>query len=148
LYFDTVYTFINTTQILISGLGSDKTRFLSVANVKNNVESLFSGEYAILAVGIGSNSMKEWGVMMYQNRPNPFSEQTEIMIEASDNVRIKDAMLVITDLTGRTLRNIPVNIYPGMNRFILQNDGLASGMYTYTLRVSNKIIDAGKMSVY
>lgn len=148
LYFDTVYTFINTTQILISGLGSNITRFLSVANVKNNVESLFCGEYALLAVGIGSNSMKDWGIMMHQNRPNPFSEQTEIIIEASDNVRIKDAMLIITDLTGRTLRNIPMEISPGLNQFTLRNEGLARGMYTYSMRVSNKIISAGKMSVY
>jgi Peptidase family M28 len=148
LYFDTVYTFINTTQILISGLGPDKTRFLSVANVKNNVESLFSGEYALLAVGIGSHLMLDWGIMMHQNHPNPFSEQTEIIIEASDNVNIKDAALVITDFTGRTLRKIPVEISPGMNQLILRNEGLTSGMYTYSLRVSNKIIGVGKMSVY
>jgi hypothetical protein len=147
LYFDTVYTFINTTHLLIPGLGPDKTRFLSVANVKNNVESLFSGEYALLAVGIGSNSMQDWGIIMHQNRPNPFSEQTEIIIEASVNVNIKNAMLVITDVTGRTLRIIPVKVCPGMNPFTLKNDGLASGMYTYSLRVSNKIISAGKMIV-
>ncbi len=148
LYYDTVYTFINTTQILISGLGSDKTRFLSVANVKNNVESLFSGEYALLAVGMGSHSMQDWDIMMHQNRPNPFSKQTEIIIEASDNVIIRDAVLVITDLTGRTLRNIPVEISPGMNQLTLKNEGLVRGMYTYSLRVSNKIISTGKMSVY
>jgi hypothetical protein len=148
LYFDTVYTFINTTQMLIPGLGSDKTRFLSVANVKNNVESLFCGEYMILAVGMSSNSMKDWGIMMHQNRPNPFSEHTEIMIEASDNINIKDATMVITDLTGRTLRNIPIEISPGPNLVTIKSDGLASGMYTYSLRFSNKIITIGKMSVF
>jgi hypothetical protein len=148
LYFDTVYTFINTTQMLIPGLASDKTRFLSVANVKNNVESLFCGEYMILAVGIGSNSMKEWGIMMHQNRPNPFSEQTEIIIEASDKVVIKNATLVITDLAGRNTRSIPFDISPGMNKIIVTKDGLAQGMYIYSLHLSNKIITAGKMSVY
>jgi hypothetical protein len=148
LNFDTVLTFTNMTRLIITGLDPGTTRFLSVANVKNNVESLFCGEYALLAVGIGSNSMKDWGVMLHQNRPNPFSEQTEIIIEASDNARILDAVLVITDLTGRTLRSIPVEISPGLNQLTLKNDGLASGMYTYSLRVSNKIISAGKMSVY
>jgi hypothetical protein len=148
LYFDTVYTFTNTTQIFIPGIGSEKTRFVSVANVKNNVESLFCGEYAILAAGTGSNSLKDWGILMHQNRPNPFSDQTQIIIEAADNIVIKDAVLVITDLTWRTLRNIPVEISPGMNRIILRNEGLANGMYIYSLQVLNRIISTGKMNVY
>jgi hypothetical protein len=148
LYFDTIYTFINSPQILIPGIGSDKTRFISVANVKNGVESLFSGEFPVLAVGTEDNSRKDWGILMYQNHPNPFSDQTEIIIEAADNVCTKDAVMVLTDLTGRTLRKIPVEIIPGMNTINLKKDGLESGMYIYSLQVSNKIIAAGRISVY
>ena len=148
LYFDIVYTFINPTRILIPGIGTDKTRFISVANVKNGVESLFSGEYMVLAVGMEQNSLKDWGILMRQNRPNPFSDQTEIIIEAYDNAIIKDAMLVITDLTGRILRNIPVEISPGLNTFSIKKEGLTPGMYIYSLSVSDKIIAVGRMSTY
>jgi hypothetical protein len=148
LYFDTVYTFTNSTQLHVPGIGSDRTRFISVANVRNGVESLFSGEYMVLAVGMEYNSMKDRGILMRQNRPNPFFDQTEIIIDASENTLIHDAILVITDLTGRTLRNFPVDISPGMNTINLKKDGLANGMYIYLLQVSDKIIVAGRMSVY
>jgi hypothetical protein len=148
LYFDTVYTFINSTQLFIPGIGADKTRFISVANVKNGVESLFSGEYMVLAVGMEYNSMKDWGILMRQNRPNPFSDQTEIIIETSENVVVRDAMIFITDLTGRNLRTIPFEISPGINKIKVTQDGLDPGLYVYSLHVSNMILSAGKMSVY
>jgi hypothetical protein len=47
LYFDTVYTFKNTTRLVIRGLDPAKTWHLSVSNVKNNVESLFSEEFTV-----------------------------------------------------------------------------------------------------
>jgi hypothetical protein len=148
LNFDTVLTFTNVTRLALTGLGSTTTWFLSVANVKDNVESLFSGEYLLVAVGSGSNSMKDWGILMNQNHPNPFSDQTEIIIEASENVLVSNAVLIITDLTGRTLRTIPVEIFPGTNTINLKRDGLANGMYIYSLEISNKVIGIGKMSVY
>jgi hypothetical protein len=147
LYFDTVHIFTNSTQLFVPGIGSDRTRFISVANVKNGVESLFSGEYMILAVGMEYNSMKDWGILMRQNRPNPFSDQTEIIIEASEAATIKEAALVISDLTGRTLRNIPIEMSPGMNTIFIKKEGLSPGMYIYSLRVAKNIIGIGKMSV-
>jgi hypothetical protein len=85
---------------------------------------------------------------MYQNHPNPFTQQTEIIIEASENIYITGAALIITDIIGRTIRNIPLQILPGENQFIIKNEGLAKGMYTYSLSVSDEIIATGKMSVY
>jgi hypothetical protein len=148
LYFDTVYTFTNSTQLYIPEIGSDRTRFISVANVENGVESLFSGEFLVLAVGEESGTMNDRGIRMPQNRPNPFSDKTEIVIEVPENVYIKDAILVITDLTGRNLRNIPAEISPGINTISIQKEKLANGMYIYSLQVSDKIIAAGRMSVY
>jgi hypothetical protein len=148
LYFDTIFTFTNVTKLHLHLGGSDENRYLSVANVKNNVESLFCAEYTLLPVGIGNLLMNNRGIMMYQNHPNPFNQQTEIIIESSEHINITDAVLIITDVTGRTIRNIPLQIFPGKNQVTLNNDGLVKGMYTYSLSVSNKIITAGKMSVY
>jgi hypothetical protein len=47
LYFDTVYNFKNTTRLVIHGLDPAKTWHLSVSNVKDKVESLFSDEFTI-----------------------------------------------------------------------------------------------------
>lgn len=147
LNFDTVLTYMNTSRLLLTGFETNKNQLLSVANVKNTVESLFSAEYAFLALGIGSNSVKDWGILLHQNRPNPFWEQTEFVIEVAENVRITDAVLIIADMTGRNLKNIPVPLSPGMNYLTYRNDGLASGIYTYSLMVSNKLITSGKMMV-
>jgi hypothetical protein len=49
---------------------------------------------------------------------------------------------------GQTHHRNVLAILPGLDTFTLTNEGLASGMYTYSFRVSNKIISAGKMSVY
>jgi hypothetical protein len=148
LNWDTVLTFTNTNQIILPGFGINKNKILSVANVKNGVESLFSTEYTFLAVGIGSNSVKDWGIQLQQNRPNPFIDQTEFIIEVAESVRMHDAVLNITDMAGRILRQIAFRISPGMNYVTLQKEGLASGIYTYSLLVSNKLVSAGKMSVY
>ncbi len=148
LNWDTVLTFTNTSKILLPNFETNKNKLLSVANVKNGVESLFSAEYRFLAVGIGSNSFKDWGIQLHQNRPNPFSDQTEFVVEAAEKVRMQDAVLNITDMAGRNLRQIPFQISPGINYLTFRNDGLVCGMYTYSLLVSNKLVTAGKMSVY
>lgn len=148
LYFDTIFTFTNVTKLLLPLGGSDENRYLSVANVKNNIESLFCAEYTLLPVGIDNHLMNNWGIMMYQNHPNPFTQQTEISIGASEIINIKDAALIITDITGRTIRNIPLQILPGKNHFIINNEGMVRGIYIYSLSVSDKIIATGKMSVY
>ena len=147
LYFDTVYTFTNSTRLFVPGIGSDRTRYISVANVKNGVESLFSGEYVVVAVGTASGLLNDRGIRVHQNRPNPFSDQTDIIIEATASIIIKDAILVITDLTGRILRKIPVDIEPGMNVLTVKKEGLGNGMYIYYLRVANKLVGIGKMSL-
>ena len=54
LYFDTVYTFY-TNHITIGGLDSHNTYFVSVANVKNGVESLFCDEYPVFETGLIPN---------------------------------------------------------------------------------------------
>ncbi len=147
LNFDTVLTFVNTTSFFIGGLSSNTSTFISIANVKNNVESLFSEEFTFQIAGIETNSMQNWGVKTHQNYPNPFSEQTEIIIEASDNIQIKDAAICITDLMGRTVKCIPVEINPGTNRIKINSEGMSSTLYSYSLRSANRIISIDKMMV-
>jgi len=147
LDFDTILTFTGSSRLILPGLAPNTNRFLSVANVKNNVESLFSAEYTFLAVELENSIFRSWGIRMLQNRPNPFSDQTEIVIEAAENASFKDARLLISDLTGRNLKTIPLEIYPGTNRVTIWTDGLTCGMYTYSLCVLNKIISSGKMSL-
>ncbi len=147
LNFDTVLTFTNTTKFFVSGLSMTNTTFLSVANVQNTVESLFSEEYTFQPLGIVSNAIMNWGIVMHQNTPNPFAGQTEIVIEAADNTLMKDVALCITDIMGRKIKHIPIEIQSGINRFIVTDEGLSNGIYVYSLQAAGKRISVGKMTV-
>ncbi|MCX6287170.1 MAG: M28 family peptidase [Bacteroidetes bacterium] len=147
LYFDTVYTFYSN-HITISGLDPDKTCFFSVANVKNGVESLFCDEYSVLAVGLGPQLEKDWGIRLLPNSPNPFSERTNLIVEAGINVQMKKASFIIRDIMGRQVQSIPVCINPGLNHLDFSNSKGLKGIYTYTLFDSGRDICSGKMAIY
>ncbi len=122
--------------------------FVSVANVRNGVESLFSSEYPLTSVGINPQVYSDWGIRLLHNTPNPFRDETRISIESTVSAGSGEAELVINDITGRTLKIIPVDIQPGINSVNLQNPGFMKGLYTYSLRLKGKIVCTQKMSVY
>jgi len=147
LYFDSVLTFTNTTTIRIPVVVSGVRRLISVANVENTVESLFSQEYAILPVGIDESPLNNLTIRIMQNYPNPFSVRTEITVEVSENIDFRNVILSVTDITGRILKRIPVHIVGGKNRFSISREGLEGGIYLVSLIVSGRVVANGKISV-
>lgn len=147
LNFDTVYTFTGTNQLVIGGLDPGKTYYFSVANVQNGVESLFCNEYSIYPVGIEGHLLKEWGIILYQNRPNPFVIKTEIVIEAAADIPCSKAEIVITEITGRILCKIPVKIEAGLNTVGYIPPTGQKGMLIYSLCIDGVIAGTKKMSV-
>jgi len=148
LNFDTVYTFTGTNQLLIEDLEPAKTYFFSVANVENGVESLFSDEFSLYPVGIEGHLLKEWGIILQQNTPNPFTGRTEIVIEVMKNFQHSRAELLIADFTGRIISRIPIELQPG--KTIVDYGALPgfSGVLTYSLTVDGVITGTKKMSVF
>jgi len=148
LNFDTVYTFTGTNQLLIEDLEPAKTYFFSVANVENGVESLFSDEFSLYPVGIEGHLLKEWGIILQQNKPNPFTGRTEIVIEVMKNFQHSGAELLIADFTGRIISRIPIELQPG--KTIVDYGALPgfSGVLTYSLTVDGVITGTKKMSVF
>jgi len=65
-----------------------------------------------------------------QNAPNPFSNETVIRFTLPE---AGNATLTVTDLAGRTLREIRQDFAAGQNLVQLDGDGLAAGTYVYTL---------------
>ncbi len=67
-----------------------------------------------------------------QNFPNPFSQATDIIYELASN---EDVNIIVTDLTGRVVRNI--NEGPqtaGKHQIRIDASGLDAGIYMYTLK--------------
>ncbi len=147
LYFDSVYTFL-TNHIVINGLDPNKTYFFSVANVKNGVESLFCNEFSVLAVGLNSQLERNWGIRLLPNSPNPFSGQTIFIVEATPDVHMERALIVIRDITGKQIQTIPIKISPGFNQAVFTNTKGLKGLFTYTLFGADRNICSGKMVIY
>jgi hypothetical protein len=147
LYFDTVYTYF-TNHITITGLAANKTYFFSVANVNNGVESLFCNEYSVLAVGLNQQPEQDRGIRLLPNSPNPFSESTRFMFEAGADVQMENATIVISDIMGRQVQTIPVQISPGLNTVEFTNSKRLHGIYIYSLCNEDRSICSGKMAIY
>lgn len=77
-----------------------------------------------------------------QNSPNPFASTTEIGLTIPDDAH--DATLCIYDMTGKQLRQLPVS-GRGKTSVVLTGEGLASGMYLYSLIIDGKLIDTKRM---
>ena len=79
---------------------------------------------------------------LYDNIPNPFSENTEIRFEIPDNAT--SAQLMICNLNGVELKSY-ILTQKGFGSVIIQGSEFAAGIYLYTLLINNQIVDTKKM---
>lgn len=94
------------------------------------------------ATGMDS-SVASNGNVLYQNNPNPFKEQTIIRFKLASDVQ--DASICIFDMTGRTLKKIPVST--GMDSVSIGGYELGEGMFLYSLIINGQEIDTKKMVI-
>jgi hypothetical protein len=80
---------------------------------------------------------------LYQNTPNPFKEQTIIRFSLADDA--KDAAICIFDMTGKTIKKLPIS--SGMERVSIGGYELGEGMFLYSLIVNGQEIDTKKMVI-
>lgn len=71
------------------------------------------------------------GYELYQNTPNPFSNETAIRFDLPEDMA---AELIIQDEMGRTIQHIKGDYVKGTNRIELSQLDLAGGVYFYTLK--------------
>lgn len=77
--------------------------------------------------------------ILYQNYPNPFTEDTEIDFTIPTNIH--EAFLLIYNLNGNELEKY--NIHDrGIGKIIIQGNELKAGMYIYTLICDGLEIDS------
>ena len=80
--------------------------------------------------------------ILYQNTPNPFTSNTEIVCYLPETTI--QATLFIYNLQGAQLKEFFLT-QTGMNTIIVNGSELPAGMYLYTLVVNNEIIDTKRM---
>lgn len=81
--------------------------------------------------------------VLYQNTPNPFKENTIIRFKLADD--INDAAICIFDLTGKTIKKLPIS--QGQDHVSIGGYELGEGMFLYSLIVNGQEIDTKKMII-
>lgn len=80
-------------------------------------------------------------VILEQNVPNPFAEQTSISYFIPEN--ITNAQLVFTDILGNNIKQVEVKSGYGTVTVFASN--LTSGQYSYSLVIDGKVVETKRM---
>ncbi len=111
-----------------------------VEELENNAnKSLIRGE------SDGTTSLAKTALattVLYQNTPNPFTENTQISCVISKDV--KSAVLYIYDMNGRQIDSMPIE-ERGEVTLTIQGRSLDAGIYMYSLITDGQVIDTKRM---
>lgn len=88
-------------------------------------------------VGVADEAAK-----LYQNAPNPFSEETAIEYYVPTDA--KSASLYVFNLTGEMLQSLPISSF-GHGSVMISGSTLQAGMYVYSLVVDGQMVDTKRM---
>lgn len=142
---DTVLTIQGTTDYF-NFPSASTTYFVSVASVDaDSVESLFSEEKNV-KVGIDEVEKEQSQPLeLLQNRPNPFDGETVIAILADEDFSSNNAYISITNMNGKEIQRLKVNIHEGMNEVTYRHGYNMLGTFIYTLVVDGKKVQSRQM---
>lgn len=90
---------------------------------------------------IAKTSITLTDVLLEQNTPNPFANSSSIRYNIPSTA--KNALLLITDNLGKTVKQIPLNAGAGFVN--IDAAMLSSGSYNYSLFIDGKMIETKKM---
>ncbi len=92
--------------------------------------------------GINDNNTGITVPVLYQNNPNPFSQQTQIKCFIPSNAMVSN--IYIYDMQGTQIKEVQIN-GTGNEAITIQGSELKAGMYMYSLIIDGKVIDTKKM---
>ncbi len=138
---DSVYTIAGPIDT-IYGLPGVQTIIFSVASIDaQGVESLFSYELYQTTTAASEPTV----VQLLSNRPNPFDEATQITVVLTTPIAYQAAYIQITDLVGKEIDRLQLDLKVGVNEAAFQHGYHASGVYLYSLVIDDKVYATGKM---
>lgn len=140
--FDTLYTTIKLVDTFSTGFG---VPIWSAAAVDEfGIESLFTPDY----LATTSTSIQEElpnAIELLQNRPNPFDEATWIHFLVHQIPDHQSARIVIRDMQGKVLKDLPVQLKTGLNEVLYTHGFGTSGLMTYSLILDDTVIGTKSM---
>jgi hypothetical protein len=144
---DSVYTISGYYDTIFPSVSN--VYYVSIASVdENGLESLFSKEVVIQNSQISVPELEDTvssPIELLQNRPNPFDEATIIGVIVNKEFSYKKAEIVVYDLNGKIVDNLPIDLSPGVNEAFYEHGYGKTGTYFYALIVDGKEIQRKSM---
>jgi hypothetical protein len=109
---------------------------------KIETNTLRSGNTGNEPAGSGSKNVAVSTASLQQNFPNPFNQAATIRYYLPETFR--SAKIVVTDVTGKIAKQIPVS-GSGQGSLTIEAASLFAGVYYYSLLVDDRLIDTKKM---
>jgi hypothetical protein len=120
--------------------------FISAASINTSgIESLFTQEQVVQVVGIDEAAISNQGIVLFQNKPNPFDETTSIAFMVYDMPASKTALIRINDVNGKLVSEVAVDIKMGLNEIIYDHGYGQLGTFIYSLVIDGKVLDSKRM---
>jgi hypothetical protein len=82
------------------------------------------------------------GVLLNQNAPNPFTEETEITYFISENVA--NAQMLFYNAAGKLIKSVPIETR-GDGSVVISASNLQSGVYSYSIMADGKLVETKQM---
>jgi len=144
--FDTLYYITGSKSGVFELPSRELNLFISVASIDSRgIESLFSDEVLARLTGTHEETANTNGIELLQNRPNPFDESTIISFLVHGPASNHTARIVITDLNGKMIKEIPVEVKEGMNEVLYHHGYNMVGTFLYSLYIDDLMIATKKM---
>ncbi|MEY2828842.1 MAG: hypothetical protein RIQ33_700 [Bacteroidota bacterium] len=137
LLISAVQSLDSTNQTLLNLIGKQQKQIDALQNCCN-FQSTVSSETPKGNV----IDLSDLTIILDQNSPNPFAEQTTITYTIPESV--KDAKIMFYTVNGVVLKTVQINDR-NHGSLTVYGSNLSEGIYTYTLIADGKIIDSKKM---
>ncbi len=146
---------------LIKGHQEQQSIIDSLQNLLSNQDSINNALYSMITSCCSNNSTTENNsinqnptlditlsdnvpsIVLDQNVPNPFAEQTTITYTLTDGV--KKAQMLFYNIEGKLIQSVDLSTASGKGQMNVFANDLSTGVYTYTLVVDGEIKGTKRM---
>lgn len=127
--------YIDMIPLLVQSVKELKSQISELQGAKSGAKSIN------MSTDINQNKAVEI-LTLSQNVPNPFTTSTTISVTVPR--KTKNAAIFVYDMSGKQLKEIEISTR-GKTNISISSEGLAAGMYMYSLIADGKVISTKKM---
>lgn len=138
------YKSVNYTQLIPVIVEALKQQNAIIETLEAKVKKLEKGKSAARMESATNSVESIAGTYLYQNTPNPFSQETQIRYSVPETAA--NAFITITDLAGKQIKTLSIAT-KGESFVTVKANELYAGLFAYTLVVDGNIVDTKRMVI-